>query len=136
MSDSKPKSSSSRETGILILRAGLGVVLLVQGILHLVKGQNHWALVALSSNVPGVHTSPVVFGCIAIACIIGGGLLLLMGLYFRLGCMLLVAVVSAVLYSKVKGGVGYPELVNVAAALAVVTGLMFMGPGKHSLDER
>jgi putative oxidoreductase len=136
MSDSKPKSSSSRETGILILRAGLGVVLLIHGILQLIKGQAHWATVALSSGVPGVHTSPVIFGCAAILCIIGGGLLLLMGLYFRLGCMLLAAVVAAALYSKVKIGVHYVELVNVAAALAVVTGLMFMGPGKHSLDER
>src|SRR5688572_25443606 len=124
MSDNKAKTSSSRETGILILRAALGVVLLTHGILQLIKGQAHWATVALSSGVPGVHASPVIFGCAAIVCIIAGGLLLLMGLYFRLGCMLLVAVVSAVLYSKVKvGAVQYVEVVNIAAALAVVTSL-------------
>lgn len=68
-----------------------------------------------------------------IACV--GGILMVLGLAFRLGVLLafLVAVVNAVSVARSGGGL-YTKLVPIEVVVILIC-LAFIGPGKYSVDK-
>jgi putative oxidoreductase len=84
----------------------------------------------------GVNFAPEVWGFLAALAEFGGGLLLALGLWFRLACLgLLVTMIMATVMHLTKGD-GFSGYAHALESAFVFLGLLFAGPGRYSLDER
>jgi len=126
-----------RDLGLLVVRIGLGLTFLfIHGGPKLLGGPERWARVGGAMQVFGIDFAPTFWGLVAaLSEAVGGGLLLLLGLFFPWALIfptltLLVAALGH-LTGLIPGGPWYPlELAIVFIAL------MLTGPGRYSLDAR
>lgn len=123
-----------RNTGLLILRIGLGVMMMVHGLPKLMGGPDKWTAIGGSMNVIGVGFFPMLWGFMAAITEGLGGFLLLLGLFFRPVNILLVFtmfIAALVHLSKGDGLLGSSHAIELGI---VFLGLVFIGPGKYSVD--
>ena len=124
-----------RDIGLLILRIGLGSMFLFHGAPKIFGGPEKWEKLGMVMGYLGIHFIPVFWGFMAGFSEFFGGLCIILGLFFRPACSLLVLTmtVAAVRHFSIGDGLG-------GASHAIEDGivflsLIFMGPGKYSLDE-
>ena len=98
-------------------------------------GPEKWEKLGMVMGYLGIHFIPVFWGFMAGFSEFFGGLCIILGLFFRPACSLLVLTmtVAAVRHFSIGDGLG-------GASHAIEDGivflsLIFMGPGKYSLDE-
>lgn len=123
---------SYRDLGPLSLRLTLAAILLYYGVPKFTTYANFVGLFT-KWGIPAPSVSVVVNGLVEV----GGGVLLLLGLFTRLAAILLaVNFVIAILvvhlpngFATSKGGFAWPLLI-----LAATLALLFGGPGRYSLD--
>lgn len=124
-----------REAGILFLRASIGLIAILICGPVLFEGHRRWAQFGGAMRTFHFHAhldwwgfAGALLGCV-------GGLLITLGLAFRLGILFafFVALVNAVAVSRQEHGI-YPALVPVEAVIILVC-LAFIGPGKYSVDK-
>ena len=65
-----------------------------------------------------------------------GGLLLILGLYFRVACILPAATMAGALIYHLRDGDPFREYAHALESLIVFVSLLFIGPGKHSVDKK
>lgn len=123
------------DLGLLIMRAGIGALfMIVHGYPKLAGGPERWESVGRAMGYLGIDFGHTAWGFAATMAETLGGLLLILGYAHRPAALTLFAtmVVAAIWKYHPFGGwdaAGYP------ASMAVVClGLLFTGPGKHSLD--
>ena len=122
--------------GLLLLRVGLGVMFMIHGFPKLAGGPTAWAGVGGVMDVLGLGFAPTFWGLLAALAEFGGGLLLALGLWFRLACVgLLITMIMATVMHVGKGQ-GFNEYAHALESAFVFLGLLFAGPGRYSLDER
>ena len=124
-----------RETGLLIMRVGLGVLFIVLTGPVLLGGPSRWSNFGSAIRNLGVHTHYQFWGFFGalLGCL--GGMLMIFGLFFRPG-VLLVLIITFVHLLGVWHGVGALRENLAAVELAVMLlGLLFVGPGKYSVDK-
>jgi len=121
--------------GLLIMRLGLGIMFIYHGLPKLEGGTKQWEQLGESAGYIGIHFAPMVWG---LACAIVetvGGLFLIIGFWFRPVCLLLIInLVVAALAVRAHGGLeaaAHP----IEDAITFV-GLLFLGPGKYSIDKK
>ena len=125
-----------RNTGLLILRLGLGVMFIVHGFPKLAGGPDGWAGLGGSMKVVGIDFLPVFWGFMAAVAETFGGFLLIVGLFYRPACMLLVfTMVIAALVHLGKGD-GLKGASHAIELGIVFLSLIFIGPGKYSVDKK
>jgi putative oxidoreductase len=78
----------------------------------------------------------VVFGLLAALSEAVGGLLLILGLFFRVACLLLVGVMIGAMIFHLKRGDGFNMWSHAFEALVVFVSLLFIGPGAYSVDRK
>jgi putative oxidoreductase len=125
-----------RNTGILILRIGLGVMMMVHGLPKLMGGPEKWAGLGGSMKLVGIDFLPVFWGFMAAASEGIGGFLLLLGLFFRPVNLLLVItmmIAAMVHFSKGDGMQGASHAIELGV---VFLSLILIGPGKYSVDKK
>ncbi|MCX2472803.1 DoxX family protein [Pedobacter sp. MC2016-05] len=125
-----------RNTGLLILRIGLGVMFIIHGFPKLAGGPSGWAGLGGSMKVVGIDFLPVFWGFMASVAETSGGFLLIVGLFFRPACMLLVftmAIAALVHFGKGDGLKGASHAIELGI---VFFSLVFIGPGKYSVDKK
>lgn len=125
-----------RNTGLLLLRIGVGVMFIIHGFPKLAGGPKGWEGLGGSMKVIGIDFLPVFWGFMAAATETFGGFLLIVGLFYRPACILLVfTMIIAVLVHFGKGdGLGGASH---AIELGIVFfALIFIGPGKYSADKK
>ena len=125
-----------RNTGLLILRVGLGVMMIIHGFPKLAGGPAGWESLGSSMKVVGIDFLPVFWGLIAAVTEGIGGLFLILGLFFRPVNMLLVItmVIAALVHFGKGDGIGGASH---AIELGIVFfSLIFIGPGKYSIDKK
>jgi len=125
-----------RNTGLLILRIGLGVMFIIHGFPKLAGGPSGWAGLGVSMKVVGIDFLPVFWGFMAAVAETFGGFLLIVGLFFRPACMLLVftmAIAALVHFGKGDGLKGASHAIELGI---VFFSLIFIGPGKYSVDKK
>lgn len=122
--------------GLLLLRIGLGIIMMIHGVPKLMAGPELWGKLGLAMGVFGIHFTPVFWGFMAAFSEGIGGLLLVLGLGFRPAAGLLsFTMVVATLMHCGKG-----DSFNVyshALSLAIVFfSLLLTGGGCFALGSR
>lgn len=123
-----------RNTGLLILRVGLGAMMMVHGLPKIMGGPDMWAGLGSSMKVIGIGFLPTFWGFMAAIAEGMGGFLLLLGLFFRPVNMLLtftMVIAALVHFGKGEGLMGASHAVELGI---VFFSLIFIGPGKYSVD--
>ncbi|WP_035560420.1 DoxX family protein [Hymenobacter sp. IS2118] len=124
------------DLGLLLLRVGLGVMFMVHGFPKLAGGPEAWASLGGVMGSVGLGFAPTFWGFLAALAEFGGGLLLAVGLWFRLACFgLLVTMIMATVMHLSKGD-GFGGYAHALESAFVFLGLLLAGPGRYSLDER
>lgn len=124
-----------RETGLLIMRVGLGVLFIVLTGPVLLSGPSRWASFGSAIRNLGLHTHFQFWGFLGalLGCL--GGALMIFGLFFRPGVLLALAITLVHLIGELDGrGTIRANLAAVELALMLI-GLLFVGPGKYSVDK-
>nr|WP_199157388.1 DoxX family protein [Pedobacter sp. ASV2] len=125
-----------RNTGLLLIRLGLGVMFIIHGFPKIAGGVPGWEGLGGSMKLIGINFFPVFWGFMAAATETFGGFLLIVGLFFRPACLLLLftMVIAALVHFSKGDGIGGASH---AIELGIVfIGLTFIGPGKYSVDKR
>jgi len=122
------------DLGPLLIRLGVGAVFAVHGWQKLNDGVSNFAGFLESLNVP----LPDIVAWLQVVAEGVGGVLLVLGLFTRLATLpLIVTMVGAILLVKVDVGFVEPGVTGAeleVALLAGLLGLLFLGPGRYSLD--
>lgn len=125
-----------RNTGLLILRVGLGAMMMVHGLPKIMGGPDKWAALGGSMKVIGIDFLPTFWGLMAALAEGMGGFLLVLGLFFRPVNMLLaftMMIAALVHFGKGEGIMGASHAIEVGI---VFFSLIFIGPGKYSVDKK
>jgi len=125
-----------RNTGLLLLRIGLGVMFIIHGFPKLAGGPDGWTGLGGSMKVIGINFLPLFWGFMAAATETFGGFLLIVGLFFRPALILLIftMIIAALVHFGKGDGLGGASH---AIELGIVFfGLIFIGPGKYSVDKK
>jgi len=121
--------------GLLIMRAGLGIMMFLHGLPKLTGGVPKWE--SLGQNMQHLHITfaYVFWGFMSAITECIGGLFCVLGLWFRLICILMVInfiVAILTLFAAGKGFMGAAEAIELAV---VFFGLIFQGAGTYSIDK-
>jgi putative oxidoreductase len=122
--------------GLLIIRVGLGVMFIYHGYPKLMGGPKEWTGLGGSMKYIGIHFLPMVWGLLAAVTELLGGFLLIIGLAFRPVCILLFInlVIAALMHLRTGGSLG--DAAHAIEDAIVFAGLIFIGPGKYSVDKK
>ncbi len=125
-----------RNTGLLIIRLGLGVMMMLHGFPKLLGGPEKWEAVGSSMKYLGITFAPAVWGLLAGATETFGGFLILIGLAFRPVCLLLTFVMIVASLTHLKTSGSYMDASQAIEVGFVFFGLAFIGAGKYSIDKK
>jgi putative oxidoreductase len=121
--------------GLLVIRVGIGALfLIVHGFPKLAGGAAQWASVGRAVSYLGIKFGYAGWGFAATLAETLGGLLLILGFAHRPAALaLFVTMTVAAIWEYYPFG-GWDAAAHPAALAVVCLGLLFMGPGKYSLD--
>jgi putative oxidoreductase len=125
-----------RNTGLLILRVGLGAMMMFHGLPKIMGGPDGWAGLGGSMGVIGINFLPTFWGFMAAIAEGLGGFLLLLGLFFRPVNMLLTFTMIIAALVHVSKGEGISGASHAIELGIVFFSLIFVGPGKYSVDRK
>ncbi|RYD71688.1 MAG: DoxX family protein [Sphingobacteriales bacterium] len=123
-----------RDTGLLLLRIGIGIMFMIHGYPKIMGGVEKWT--ALGNNLGSLNMGiPVFWGFMAAFAEFFGGLLLIFGLFFRFINLLLLITMLVAVAKHVEGGDGFSGYSHAAESAILFFSLMFIGPGRFSIDQ-
>ena len=126
-----------RDGGLLFLRIGLGIAFVIHGLPKLTGGPKVWKGIGSAMSQLGLGQWPEVWGFLAAFTEGIGGVLLVLGAFYRPICLLLaftmfVATLQLSSDAKTRDFKIYSHPLKMAV---VFFGLAFVGPGKFSVDK-
>lgn len=122
-----------RDHGLLVLRLGFGIgFFFFHGLSKLTAGPERWNQVGGAMSSLGIDFGHTFFGFLASFAEGVGGLLIAAGLFFRPACVLICATMAVAANNHIVTGRGTPAHAFKNAFVAL--GLVFIGPGRFSLD--
>lgn len=129
------KLGKYQHIGLLLMRAGLGFMMILHGYPKLMGGPDRWEKVGGAMANFGLDFMPTFWGFMAAGAEGIGGLLVILGAVFRPACALLMVTMTVAAVSHISKGDGI-----MGASHAIETGLAFLGmfilgPGKYSIDK-
>lgn len=129
-------SGTYRNIGILILRVGLGIMMMMHGYPKLFGGPEMWAELGTATQSLGINFAPIFFGFMASVTEFFGGLFLVFGLFFRPSLLLLFVVMLVAAASHISAGDGFTDTSHSIELAIVFVSLLIIGPGEYSLDQK
>ncbi len=128
--------SNYKNFGLLIIRVGLGVMFIWHGFPKLMGGVKTWEQLGSSARYMGIHFLPMVWGLLSALVETFGGFLLIIGLAFRPVCILLVINLMVAAASQLGRGNGLEGASHAIEDAIMFAGLLFLGPGRFSVDKK
>jgi len=125
-----------KNTGLLLIRIGLGIMFIMHGYPKLMGGPEMWKGVGSAMGTVGITFLPEVWGLLAAAAEAVGGLLFLIGAFFRPVALILAFTMLIAALSHLSRGDGLMGASHAIEIGIVFLGLAFVGPGKYSVDKR
>lgn len=125
-----------RHIGLLILRIGIGVMFMIHGYPKLMGGPETWAKIGSAMQALGVDFVPTFMGFMAAISEFGGGLLIIFGLFMRPACFFLLMTMVVATAVHLKKGDPFSFYSHPLEAGILFFSLLFIGPGKISLDHK
>lgn len=125
-----------RNTGLLIIRLGLGIMFILHGYPKLLAGPDKWEAIGGTMKYLGITFMPEGWGLISAVTETFGGFLILIGLAFRPVCLLLTFNMAMAAMMHLQTGQGIMAASQAIEAGCVFFGLAFIGPGKYSADKK
>ncbi len=123
-----------RDFGLLLLRVGVGAMFLFHGLPKLLGGPARWEKLGAAMGYLGIYAAPVVWGFLAGASEFFGGLCLILGLFFRPAALLLAITMAVAANMHLARGDGLQGASHAIEAGILFFSLIFIGPGRHSVD--
>ena len=125
-----------RNIGLLIIRVGLGIMFILHGFPKMFGGPDTWVEVGSAMQYLGIDFAPMFFGFMAGVTEFFGGIFLLGGLFFMPSVIFLFIVMLVATVQHIGAGDGFVSYSHSIEMAIVMFGLLFIGPGKYSLDRR
>ncbi len=125
-----------RDAGLLILRIGLGAAFMIHGLPKLTGGPKLWASLGKSMGLISIDFLPVFWGFMAAFTEGIGGVLLVLGAFYRPVCLLLTFTmfIATLTLASTKDR-DFKTYSNPLKLAVVFFGLAFIGPGRFSIDK-
>lgn len=123
-----------RETGLLLIRVTVGLLFILYAAPALIAGPKSWAEFGAGAGHFGLHSHLQIWGFLGslLGCL--GGVLMIFGLFFRIG-VLLVLVLAIAHAITVYNATGFRVALPSFEMCFVLAGILFIGPGKYSVDK-
>ncbi len=123
-----------RDIGLLILRAGIGIMFMGHGLPKLIAGPDKWLILGGTMNALGVDFAPMAWGFMAGFSEFAGGMLLALGFFTRPACFFLLATMIVATSMHISKCDPFLKYSHAMEAGILFLSLIFIGPGKYSLD--
>jgi putative oxidoreductase len=123
-----------REGGLLLIRVSIGLLFILYTAPALIGGPGAWAHFGAGARHLGLHSHFQLWGFLGsfLGCL--GGVLMIFGLFFRIG-VLLVLVLAIGHAIAVESRSGFRVALPSIEMCFVLAGMLFVGPGKYSVDK-
>ncbi|MBI2437507.1 MAG: DoxX family protein [Lentisphaerae bacterium] len=125
-----------RDEGLLILRIGIGVMFMCHGFPKLMGGPEVWVKLGGALGALGINFAPTFMGGLAALSEFGGGYLLALGLFTRPACFFLFCTMVVATALHLSNGDSFGKYSHALEAAILFFSLLFIGPGKISLDHK
>ena len=130
------KLGNYKNFGLLVIRVGLGLMFIYHGYPKITGGIKTWEALGGAMKYVGIHFLPVVWGFLAAVVETVGGFLLIIGLAFRPVCLLLIINLLVATFMMFGRGEGMDGAAHAIEDAIMFAGLLFIGPGKYSVDKK
>ncbi|KAA3439429.1 DoxX family protein [Rufibacter hautae] len=122
--------------GLLLLRIGIGFMFIVHGWPKITGGKETWAMVGGAMSTLGISSGATFFGFMAAFAETVGGLFLMLGFLFRPVVVLLFITMVMATIHHLAAGEGINGASHAIESAILFLSLLFIGPGRYSLDEK
>lgn len=129
------KLGNYRNFALLLIRLGLGFMMIMHGYPKLSGGTEKWEKIGKAMSEFGIEFMPMFWGFMASFAEAIGGLFLLLGLFFRPATILLLITMIVAATKHIGGGDGLMGASHAIELGIVFLGLFIIGPGKYSIDK-
>ena len=127
--------SKYQDAGLLALRIGIGLMFILHGYPKLLGGIEKWEGLGNKMSFVGIDFFSVFWGFMAAFSETIGGLLFALGLFFRPASFLLLCTMVVASAFHLGKGDGVPGASHAIEAGILFASMIFIGPGKYSLDK-
>ncbi len=124
-----------REAGLLLMRVALGVLFVILCGPVLLSGPSRWASFGSGIREIGVASNFQFWGFLGALAGCVGAALMIFGLFFRPGVLLVLAITVVHTVGAFDGGGTVRGNLAAIELCAMLIGLLFVGPGKYSVDK-
>ena len=121
--------------GLLVVRIGIGIMMMVHGIPKIEGGPELWTKVGSSITHLGIHEFFAFWGFMASISEGVGGLLVLLGMAFRPACIFLFFTLLMASITHIKNGDELAVASHAIELCFLFFGLFIIGPGRFSVDK-
>jgi putative oxidoreductase len=127
--------SKYRETGLLLIRASLGVIFLMLITPVLWSGQGAWEHFGSAMHHLDINGHYKFWGFLGAVLGCAGGVLMILGLFFRIGVLFTLAVTLVHLVALWDSHGDFHARLPALEMAILLLSLLFIGPGKYSVDK-
>jgi putative oxidoreductase len=129
------KHNKYRDTGLLLLRMGFGIMFVLHGYPKLMQGSEQWAKLGEAINHFGITFGYTFWGFMSVMAEFGCGILLILGLFTKpVAAIMLINMIVALTVHIAKDHDIMPNGAHAAEDAIVFLSIVFMGAGNYSID--
>jgi putative oxidoreductase len=122
-------------TALLLLRVGIGAMMIMHGYPKLLAGPEKWTKLGNNMSYFGVKAYPEIFGFLASVSEAIGGVFLILGFFFRPSAFFLLCTMVVAATSHIYKTGDVMEGSNAIELGIVFLAMFIIGPGKFSIDK-